>query len=124
MSNIPENLKQAIKNIVDNATIYDHCIVDGDVNYKDLMDVLEQHSNDKVLVSDEPSQTEWELIKSLTKDEGMGVLIFSGNPSLSGSSFAIDIYDAGPPSKDKRFFGDTVLECLQKAMQDAKAELA
>lgn len=60
-----------------------------------------------------------ELIHELTQDEGDGVEIHHDNPDFDGDNCAISVTRRfGPPIN---FYGESVLDCLEKAKQNRKS---
>ena len=56
------------------------------------------------------------LIEALRADEGSSVTILCDNPDFNGQpNCAIEVNGDWTDWKDRRFTGDTVLDCLQKA---------
>ena len=64
--------------------------------------------------------TELEMINELRANEGAEVILYCDNPSFKGCNNAIAICDDWTDWAEKRYEGETLNECLQKALTDKK----
>jgi hypothetical protein len=60
----------------------------------------------------------WTLVELLTKDEANSVTILSPNYDFGGAAVAIEANGDWTDWKDKRYEGDTILQCLDAANRD------
>lgn len=64
--------------------------------------------------------TELEMINELRANEGAELILYCDNPNFKGNNNAIAIIDDWTDWKEKRYEGETLIECLQKALTDKK----
>lgn len=60
---------------------------------------------------------EWRLVQELSEDELSSVTIFYPNPDFGGSDYAIETCGPWTEMKDRRFEGESPVECLRKALE-------
>lgn len=57
----------------------------------------------------------WTLIELLTQDEVSGVTILNPNPDFGAPGYAVEVSGEWTGYEDRRFEGDSILQCLDEA---------
>jgi hypothetical protein len=60
----------------------------------------------------------WTLVQLITQDEASAVTINNPNPDFGGSAYAIDVNGEWTGYEDRRYEGDSILECLDAANRE------